>query len=87
MTLDLSRRNFIRGTGTTLIAAPAIVRIASIMPVRAMRSQDAMQILEDPRAMAEIEFMEDINKRVESALWRGGLFNEVHDMKFTGLLS
>lgn len=36
MPLDLSRRSLIRGLGA-LIAAPAIVRVASIMPVKAFR--------------------------------------------------
>jgi len=36
VSLDLSRRSFFRGLGATLIAAPAIVRAASLMPVRRM---------------------------------------------------
>jgi hypothetical protein len=35
MTLDLSRRGFFAGLGATLIAAPAIVRAGSLMPVKA----------------------------------------------------
>lgn len=35
MTIDLSRRSFFSGLGAA-IAAPAIVRAASLMPVRAM---------------------------------------------------
>ena len=32
--MEFSRRNFLRGAGASLIAAPAIVSIANIMPVR-----------------------------------------------------
>jgi hypothetical protein len=35
-----SRRSFLLGLGASLIAAPAIVRIANIMPVRALRPPD-----------------------------------------------
>lgn len=34
--IDLSRRKFFTGLGATLITAPAIVRAASLMPVKAM---------------------------------------------------
>lgn len=32
--IEASRRSFLRGLGASLIAAPAIVRVASLMPVR-----------------------------------------------------
>ena len=35
MALDLSRRSFFVGAVTSLIAAPAIVRAASLMPIKA----------------------------------------------------
>jgi hypothetical protein len=34
MSIDLSRRSFFRGLGATVIAAPAIVRATSLMPVK-----------------------------------------------------
>lgn len=36
MSIITNRRGFLTGLGTLLITAPAIVRISSIMPVRAM---------------------------------------------------
>ena len=36
MTLIPSRRSFLTGLGASLIAAPAIVRVESLMPVRAL---------------------------------------------------
>lgn len=38
MGLDLSRRGFFSGLGALFIAAPAIVRASSIMPVKALKS-------------------------------------------------
>lgn len=35
--MDINRRSFLVGSGSLVIAAPAIVRVASIMPVRALR--------------------------------------------------
>lgn len=37
---DLARRSFITGLGAALIAAPAIVRVGSLMPVRNMLITD-----------------------------------------------
>ena len=37
--VDLSRRGFLGGLGAGLIAAPAIVRAASLMPVKALEDQ------------------------------------------------
>lgn len=37
---DLARRSFITGLGAALIAAPAIVRAGSLMPVRNMLITD-----------------------------------------------
>ena len=34
--MEFSRRNFLRGASASLIAAPAIVSIANIMPVRSL---------------------------------------------------
>lgn len=39
-----SRRGFLTGLASTLIAAPAIVRVTSIMPVRSPRPADAIYI-------------------------------------------
>ena len=39
-----TRRGFIRGVGL-LLAAPAIVRVASLMPVRALPSEPVMRML------------------------------------------
>jgi hypothetical protein len=36
MSLNLSRRVFLRGLGSSLIAAPAIVSASSLMPVRGL---------------------------------------------------
>lgn len=36
MPLDLSRRNFIRGLTAGIIAAPAVVKAASLMPLRGL---------------------------------------------------
>jgi hypothetical protein len=38
-----TRRGFITGFGSLLIAAPAIVRASSIMPVKAFFDHDALQ--------------------------------------------
>ena len=45
---NVSRRGFIGGIGALFIAAPAIVRAASIMPVKAM---PAVDVLIDAQAM------------------------------------
>lgn len=37
----MNRRNFLLGAGVTLVAAPAIVRVASIMPVKAVELAEA----------------------------------------------
>lgn len=42
MPLDLSRRGFFTGLGASLIAAPAIVRAGSLMPVKSMPDVDAL---------------------------------------------
>jgi hypothetical protein len=36
MALDLPRRKFLTGLGSLFVAAPAIVHVANIMPVRAL---------------------------------------------------
>lgn len=41
----ISRRSFFAGMGSSLIAAPAIVRVASLMPVRSL-SFDAINRLD-----------------------------------------
>ncbi len=40
-----SRRGFLTGLGALLIAAPAIVRSTSIMPVKAMTAADVLNAL------------------------------------------
>ena len=40
MALDLSRRGMLFGLGASVLAAPAIVRAASLMPVRALRTHE-----------------------------------------------
>ena len=40
-----SRRHFILGASATLITAPAVVRAASLMPVKVMPTEDALQAL------------------------------------------
>lgn len=55
----MNRRNFLLGAGVTLVAAPAIVRVASIMPVKALplaeadRQRQLWTLLS--RKLAEIE--------------------------------
>lgn len=40
-----SRRAFLRGAGAVLITAPAIVRAASLMPVKAMSTHEELMAL------------------------------------------
>jgi hypothetical protein len=48
--IDLSRRGFLGGLGAGLIAAPAIVRAASLMPVRAIIEPAALLLPAEPTA-------------------------------------
>lgn len=43
--IDVSRRSFLAGLGAVLVTAPAIVRAASIMPVKMMPVQGIVQEL------------------------------------------
>ena len=52
-----TRRSFLAGLGAALVAAPAIVRASSIMPVKALPPDAALQALLDQRlADAEAAF-------------------------------
>lgn len=42
----MNRRNFLLGAAVTLVAAPAIVRVASIMPVKAVELADKVWVTE-----------------------------------------
>lgn len=63
MTLDLTRRKFLMGAGV-LLAAPAIVRVSSLMPVRAHEWLNT-----DP-----IRFL----VRGETGEWMGFKFTDYH---------
>lgn len=52
MSIDSSRRLFIRGLAS-IIAAPAIVRAASLMPVRSFLADGGFYALDQPLAMLE----------------------------------
>jgi len=77
--IKLSRRGLIRGLGVSLIAAPAIVRAASLMPVKAMPQATWRQVHDGSLlldaygrspAMDALADMEEINRRVERYLYR-----------------
>lgn len=53
MAIITNRRGFLTGLGTLLIAAPAIVRVTSIMPVKAL-SDDLDWIYDDNEAYTYI---------------------------------
>lgn len=52
-----SRRSFLAGLGATLITAPAIVRAASLMPVKVMPSEVDLQALLNARMNECYEIM------------------------------
>jgi hypothetical protein len=60
--LDLSRRGFLSGLGPLLVAARAIVRASSIMPVKAMPELAALD------ALREHEFV--LRTSLPTAEWR-----------------
>ncbi len=64
----MNRRNFLLGAGVTLVAAPAIVRVASIMPVKALplADPDALRRLM-ARKLYEVE--RAIEADLTSYLW------------------
>ncbi len=49
--MTLSRRKFFTGLAATLVTAPAIVRAASLMPVKVMPTEDVLALYQ--RRMAE----------------------------------
>ena len=72
--MQLSRRGFIGGLGA-LIAAPAIVRAASLMPVRGI----VMDVYGRSPAMDALSAIRDMN-----VLLYGD--PDAHPMQFTGLI-
>ncbi len=55
----LARRKFLMGLGA-LMAAPAIVSVANIMPVKAMPRPDTLELLRKRAAEAERVMMRDM---------------------------
>jgi hypothetical protein len=79
MALDASRRGFVVGLGAFFIAAPAIVRATSIMPVGALsddESEALFELLDSPRSSAEIAFLEGMTRRISQAMWHRLSANE-----------
>lgn len=62
-----SRRGFIAGLGALFVAAPAIVRAASIMPVKSLSIDD---LLAQRIAFAEAEMARHINSNLYGELTR-----------------
>lgn len=66
--MTLARRSFLTGL-VGLVAAPAIVRVASIMPVRAMVEPDPYVIMVHPDMWRDlVEAQNEINRRRSKAL-------------------
>ena len=69
--LASSRRGFITGLGAFFCAAPAIVRASNIMPVRAVSSDELLDLLH--RRMNEA--YEVLRQNLTRSLYGGGTFN------------
>ncbi len=72
-----SRRAFLGGAIASLITAPAIVRAASLMPLKGFKFQT------DPNVYLEFDVMEGLVHRIEHTLIYGN--PEFTPMQFTGL--
>lgn len=76
MAFDLSRRGFFAGLGASLVAAPAIVRAASLMPVKVV-------VRPHPCKMWA-SYLHEYNLMVENAILYGN--SEWSPTQFTGLV-
>ncbi len=77
-----SRRGFIAGLGALFVAAPAIVRATSLMPVKAISIGD---LLAQRMAAAEAEMIRHITNnlygdltRIARSAFLPGLFAQIH---------
>ena len=69
--IDISRRKLISGL-TALIAAPAIIRVASIMPIRAFEQTDA-QLLFNAYMSKSIYYVSVKTQEIVQMSFVGGL--------------
>lgn len=63
VSIDTSRRSFLIGLGASLLGTPAIVRAASLMPVKAL-APDALDLLAQRIAEAEREIAKEIRNNL-----------------------
>lgn len=64
MTIDLSRRSFLRGM-SALVAAPAVIRVAKLMPISAPKLD---LVYGRSPAMDALQAMSELNEYVARAL-------------------
>jgi len=74
MPLDLSRRYFLTGLSAGVIAAPAIVRAASLMPIKALEREIGFDALLGPGDRAPyLTSLEEMMARLQSVTRRAFL--------------
>ncbi len=80
----LHRRSFLTGLGASLFAAPAIVRAASLMPVKAIEVEAVWREIHRGAVLALDEYPEEMSQRLTQTILYGN--PDYMPMKFAGLL-